>query len=133
MLNDTRIETSNEDEKSKMVASQRWNTWIKFFITAIINQANQNIKLIEKIDELYNITIDESRKIINSNKLIDIVNIMFKRPIFNKKRILEMVDIPSSTLGVYLNRLEEKQIIYSDGKSRNKKYYFYDLINILRQ
>lgn len=133
LLNDTRIETSNEDEKSKMVAAQRWNTWIKFFITAIINQANQNIKLIEKIDELYNITIDESRKIINSNKLIDIVNIMFKRHIFNKKRILEIVDIPSSTLGVYLNRLEENQIIYSDGKIRNKKYYFYDLINILRQ
>ncbi|WP_204524461.1 hypothetical protein [Clostridium haemolyticum] len=58
---------------------------------------------------------------------------MFKRPIFNKKRILEIVDIPRSTLGVYLNRLEENQIIYSDGKIRNKKYYFYDLINILRQ
>ncbi|AWI03490.1 Fic family protein [Clostridium drakei] len=133
LLNDIRIEVCNEDDKCKMLASQRWNTWIKFFITAIINQANQNIKLIEKIDELYNITIDESRKIINSNKLIDIVNVMFKLPIFNKKRILEMVDIPSSTLGVYLNKLEEKQIIYSDGKSRNKKYYFYDLINILRQ
>lgn len=133
LLNDIRIEVCNENDESKMLASQRWNTWIKFFINAIINQANQNIRLIEKIDQLYNVTIDESRKIINSNKLIDIVNIMFKRPIFNKKRILEMVDIPSSTLGVYLNKLEEKQIIYSDGKARNKKYYFYDLINILRQ
>ncbi|EJP6473550.1 Fic family protein [Clostridium sporogenes] len=133
LLNDTRIEISIDDEKSKIVASQRWNAWIKFFINAIINQANKNIKLIEEIDELYNATIDKSRKIINSNKLIDIVNMMFKRPIFNKKRILEMVDIPSSTLGVYLNKLEGEQIIYSDGKLRNKKYYFYDLIDILRQ
>lgn len=131
LLNDTRVEVC--DEKSVVLASQRWNTWIKFFINAIINQANKNIKLVDKIDDLYNETIDESRKIINSNKLIDIVNVMFKRPIFNKKRILEVVDIPSSTLGVYLNKLEEKQIIYSDGKARNKKYYFYDLINILRQ
>lgn len=132
LLNDTRMEIS-DDKESVILASKRWNTWIKFFINAIINQGNQNIKLIERIDDLYNVTIDESRKIINSNKLIDIVNVMFKRPIFNKKKVLEMVDIPSSTLGVYLNKLEEKQIIYSDGKSRNKKYYFYDLINILRQ
>lgn len=133
LLNDTRINVYDDDEKSKIIAAQRWNEWIKFFINAIINQANQNIKLIQNIDELYNETIEKSTKIINSNKLIDIVNVIFKRPIFNKKRILELVDIPSSTLGVYLNKLEENRIIYSDGKSRNKKYYFYDLINILRQ
>ena len=80
-----------------------------------------------------NKTLDNCKNLINSNKLIDIVNLMFDKPIFTKKKITEKVDIPSSTLGLYLNKLEEKQIIYSDGKARNKKYYFYDLINILRQ
>ena len=130
LLNDTRVVIS---EDSIEVASQRWNAWIKFFINAIINQANKNIILIEKIDNLYNETLDNSKVLINSNRLIDIVNVMFEKPIFTKKTILENVDIPSSTLGVYLNKLEEKQVIYSNGKSRNKKYYFYDLINILRQ
>ncbi len=130
LLNDTRVVIS---EDSIEVASQRWNAWIKFFINAIINQANKNIILIEKIDNLYNETLDNSEVLINSNRLIDIVNVMFEKPIFTKKTILENVDIPSSTLGVYLNKLEEKQVIYSNGKSRNKKYYFYDLINILRQ
>jgi Fic family protein len=136
LLNDIRVEIpvdSSNDEKSLLLASKRWNAWVKFFMGAIVNQANKNILLIEKIDELYNSTIYESSEIIKSNRVIDIVNAMFKRPIFNKKKILETVDIPSSTLGIYLNKLEEKQIIYSDGKSRNKKYYFYDLINILRQ
>ncbi|KYH35317.1 adenosine monophosphate-protein transferase SoFic [Clostridium tepidiprofundi DSM 19306] len=132
LLNDIRIDVS-DDNKSIELISQRWNTWIKFFMNAIINQANKNIKLIERIDELYNETINRSRSIINSNRLIDIVNVMFQNPIFNKKRVLEKVDIPSSTLGVYLNKLEENQIIYSDGKPRNRKYYFYDLINILRE
>lgn len=130
LLNDTRVVIS---EDSIEVASQRWNAWIKFFINAIINQANKNIILIEKIDNLYNETLNNSKVLINSNRLIDIVNVMFEKPIFTKKTILENVDIPSSTLGVYLNKLEEKQVIYSNGKSRNKKYYFYDLINILRQ
>ena len=130
LLNDLRVvisETSNED------VAKRWNSWIKFFINAMVTQAKKNILLIDQIDKLYNKTIDDCKDSINSNKLIDIVNVMFDKPIFTKKKIADKVNIPSSTLGVYLNKLEEKQIIYSDGKIRNKKYYFYDLINILRQ
>lgn len=134
LLNDTRVTIYEDDNgKSLEIASQRWNSWIKFFINAVVNQANKNIDLIEKIDGLYNLRIDECKELINSNRLIDIFNVIFERPIFTKKTILERVDMPSSTLGIYLNKLEEKQIIYSDGKTRNKKYYFYDLINILRQ
>lgn len=49
---------------------------------------------------------------------------MFEKPVFTNKTILERVEMPSSTLGVYLNKLEDEKLIYSDGKSRNKKYYF---------
>ncbi|WP_297420944.1 Fic family protein [Clostridium sp.] len=130
LLNDTRVDASKENNE---IASKRWTEWIKFFINAVIIQGNKNIRLIDSIDNLYNSTINSSRKLINNNKLIDIINVMFEKPIFTKKTILERVEIPSSTLGVYLNKLEDEKLIYSDGKSRNKKYYFYDLINILRQ
>jgi len=135
LLNDTRVVISDDDEKAKkdkVIASEKWNNWIKFFIEAVINQANKNIKLIDDIDNLYDKTINNSRQLINSLKVIDIVNIIFQKPIFTKKTILERVDIPGSTLNNYLNILEEHQIIYSDGKVRNKKYYFYDLISLLR-
>ena len=88
--------------------------------------------MIDDIESLYNSTIGISTKIISNNKIIDIVNVMFEKPIFTKKTILERVEIPSSTLGNYLNKLEEERVIFSDGRVRNKKYYFYDLINILR-
>lgn len=130
LLNDTRVDTL---EELKDIAAQKWNEWIKFFINAVIIQAKKNIELIDKIDNLYNSTLNKSRSLITSNKLIDIINIMFEKPIFAKKTILERVDIPSSTLALYLKKLEDEQIIYSDGKIRNKKYYFYDLINILKQ
>ncbi len=58
---------------------------------------------------------------------------MFERPIFTKKTILNKLDIPTSTLTNYLNKLEEAEVIYSNDKYRNKKYYFYDLITLLRQ
>lgn len=115
-----------------MKACEKWNNWIKFFIEAIINQANKNIKLIEDIDSLYDKTLNNSRQLINSLKVIDIINVIFQKPVFTKKIILDRVDIPGSTLNNYLNKLEEHQIIYSDGKVRNKKYYFYDLISLLR-
>ncbi|WP_061312723.1 Fic family protein [Clostridium botulinum] len=130
LLNDTRVDTSEENKEN---ASRRWGEWIKFFINAVINQANKNIILIDSIDNLYTVTVDRSRNIITNNKIIDIINVVFEKPIFTKKTILERVDIPSSTLGVYLNKLEDEKLIYSDGKARNKKYYFYDLISILRQ
>ena len=127
LLNDTRVSIENVD-----IASQRWNEWISFFVNAIINQANKNIKLIDDIEGLYKTTIGISTKLISNNKIIDIVNVMFEKPIFTKKTILERVEIPNSTLGNYLNKLEEERVIYSDGRIRNKKYYFYDLMNILR-
>lgn len=130
LLNDIRVDVTDD---TRQIASKNWNEWIKFFINATVNQARKNITLIEDIDNLYNDTIDNSKELIASNKLIDIINVMFEIPIFTKKTILERVEIPGSTLGIYLNKLESAKIIYSDGKVRNKKYYFYDLINILRQ
>ena len=130
LLNDLRVDPEKATEE---VLADKWNTWIKFFVNAITVQANKNINLINSIDNLYNEVLDKSRELISNNKLIDIINVMFEKPVFNKKNILEKVSIPSSTLGNYLNKLEEAQIIYSDGKIRNKRYYFYDLINILRQ
>ena len=38
----------------------------------------------------------------------------------------------SDKLNNYLNKLCESKIIFSDGAARNRKYFFYDLINIIK-
>jgi len=43
----------------------------------------------------------------------------------------ELTGIPSSTCRVYLHLLEEN-VIYSDSKPRNRTYYNYNLLDILR-
>lgn len=139
LLNDIRVdicdieEDPSKHELDKEKAIKKWTAWVKFFIDAAVTQSKKNISLIEKIDELYEKTIAKGKCITTSYKIIDIVNIMFEKPIFTKKMILSRMDIAPSTLNNYLNKLEENEIIYSNGKSRNKKYYFYDLIEILRQ
>ncbi len=105
LLNDTRVVISKDDDvqakKDIELASQKWNNWIKFFISSATNQANKNIQLIESIDNLYNTTIDKGKSLISSHKIIDIINIMIERPIFTKKTILNKLDIPTSTLTNY--------------------------------
>ena len=97
-----------------------------------INESNKLIDKIEKINELYNVAMDKSTKIINSNKMRQVIDVIFEFPIFTKNKIKSRMTIPVTTLDGYLKKLLEAKIIYSDEKARNRKYYFYDLINILR-
>lgn len=57
---------------------------------------------------------------------------MFERPIFNAKLMSEMTGINITTVRRYLNQLEDKKVIFSDNKARNKKYYYYDLLELIR-
>ncbi|WP_298841043.1 Fic family protein [uncultured Clostridium sp.] len=138
LLNATRFNVTDkeddEDQYEKDIVAVRkiYSDWIDFFLSACINESNKLIDKIEKINELYNVSMNKSIKIINSNKMRQVIDVIFEFPIFTKNKIKSKMTIPVTTLDNYLRKLVEAKIIYSDGKHRNRKYYFYDLINILR-
>lgn len=119
LLNDTREEA-------------KWNEWIKFFLESSIKQADKNIVLIEKINKLYERDLKRIKDTINTSKVTDIIDVMFERPIFTAKIISEMTGINITTIRRYLTQLESEKIVFSDNKTRNKKYYYYDLIELIR-
>ena len=132
LLNDVRVSISEDNYESDfVVAKKNWCEWIKFFLEAVTTQSKKNIDLIERIDTLYEETIDSLRKVIGSDRVIDIARFMLKNPIFTKKKMSEELGYPVSTVGNYLSKLENENIIFSDGRIRNKKYYLYSLIEIL--
>ena len=132
LLNDVRVSISEDNYESDfVVAKKNWCEWIKFFLEAVTTQSQKNIDLIERIDTLYEETIEPLRKIIGSDRVIDIARFMLKNPIFTKKKMSEELGYPVSTVGNYLSKLENENIIFSDGRVRNKKYYLYSLIEIL--
>ena len=132
LLNDVRVSISEDNYESDFgVAKKNWCEWIKFFLGAVTTQSQKNIDLIERIDTLYEETIDSLRKVIGSDRVIDIARFMLKNPIFTKKKMSEELGYPVSTVGNYLSKLENENIIFSDGRVRNKKYYLYSLIEIL--
>lgn len=138
LLNATRVvvidreEDENQYKKDIAVAREIYSDWIDFFLSACINESNKLMNKIEKINDIYNRVINKSIEIINSSKMREVIDVIFEYPIFTKSKISSNVTIPTTTLDVYLRKLVESKIIYSDGRPRNRKYYFYDLINILR-
>jgi len=109
-----------------------WNDWIKFFLESVNKQVLRNINLIEEIDTLYERDLEKAMKLINSTNVVDLIKVMFQKPIFNVKTISSLTGIPDTTCRRYLSILEEEKIIFSDNKKRNRKYYYYNLLDLLR-
>ena len=110
----------------------KWNEWIKFFLETVKTQCDRYIYMIDGMNLLYDKTIDNVCKLINSASGIKLVNMMFQCPVFDSKTIQEKTDIPTASANRYLNILIKNDILFTDGKKRNRLFFFYDLLKLLR-
>ncbi|MEC9489298.1 MAG: Fic/DOC family N-terminal domain-containing protein [Halanaerobium sp.] len=111
---------------------ENWNEWIAFFLAAVDRQALRGFELVEDINELYERELEQVGKLISSSNVINLVNAIFQYPIFTVKRISQLTGISYSSCRRYLNRLVEEDILFSDNKTRGRKYYFYNLLDLIR-
>lgn len=109
-----------------------WNEWIKFFLSTVAKQCDKYIQIITKINELYENHLAKAKEKIHSSNIVDIMNILYQYPVITAKQLEQESKIPMTTINRYLNTLVESKILYTDNKSRNRKYYYYDLLGILR-
>lgn len=112
---------------------EAWKEWIEFFLDALIDQTRKETDKIEKIDAFYDGTLKNVSGIIKSQHMLEIVEFMFKRPIFTAKSVLNEINMNPNTLRGYLNKLEENKIVSSDNANRNRLYYFYGLLNLISE
>lgn len=110
-----------------------WNSWIKFFLSVVKEQCEKYIRIISAINILYEKHLEIACKVTNSSNVVDVMNALFKNPITNAKQVALTTNLPMTSINRYLGQLVENQIIFSDNKSRNRNYYYYDLLDILRQ
>ncbi|KRQ86507.1 Adenosine monophosphate-protein transferase SoFic [Caloramator mitchellensis] len=109
-----------------------WNEWIKFFLKAAAEQAEKNIKLIKDVESLYEKQVELATNTVRSTNIIKVVDEIFNRPIFTVKSIKKNTGLSDSTVRHYLSKLEDINMIYADNSLRDKRYYFYDLLDIIR-
>lgn len=109
-----------------------WNEWIKFFLQTVKKQCDKYIEMITKINKLYEEHLEIARNLARSSHIVDIMNLLYQHPITTAKQIAEITDIPITSVNRYLNLLVEHKILYTDRKSRNRNYFYFSLLDILR-
>lgn len=111
----------------------KWNEWIKYFLEITCNQCRKYIGVFDRINELYEKTIDKACEIFKSSSVVPVVDALFKYPVIDSKTMQKETGISLATINRYLNTLSENGIVFSDGKQRNRHFFFYDLMAIIRE
>lgn len=131
-----------EENKSEYIermrqvsASGDWTGWCEFFLRAISNQAEQNLKTAHAISELYEEMKSVFRKTLNSQWAPLAQDFIFGNPIFRNSRFTGRSGIPKPT-AVRLSRalIDSGLLLELESSSgrRSALYAFEPLIRLVR-
>ncbi len=109
-----------------------WNSWIRFFLNTVNRQCDKYINLISDINFLYDKHIAVACEISRSSNMVNIIDALYRQPVTTAKKIAEMTDVPTASVNRYLGQLVDAGILYTDSKGRNRTYFYYDLLTLLR-
>lgn len=109
-----------------------WNEWIKFFLSTVAKQCDKYINIVSAINKLH----DEHLEIVSSfskaTNVIPVMDMLFAYPITTAKQIVEVTGLPLTSVNRLLNSMVEAKILITDGRQRNRKYFYYSLLDIIR-
>jgi Fic family protein len=111
-----------------------WDGWIEFFIKGIIEQADVNNFRANSILKLYSEMKKEIPDLIESPRIIQVIDTIFSRPIFKAQDFIDDTKIPNATAQRILKDLTKSHIleIKEEGSgSRPTIYIFPRLISIV--
>ena len=83
-----------------------WNGWLRYFLTAIKEQAEANSRKVRQITDLYEDTKEQVVDLISSKYTIQAIDTLFEAPIFSSSKFLTLSEIPRQTAYRILRTLE---------------------------
>lgn len=108
-----------------------WNTWIKFFLSVVKDQCEKYIRIISSINALYEKHLSIACEVMRTSNAVGIMSALFQYPITNAKQMAKTTGIPMTSINRYLGQLVESRILFADNRSRNRTYFYFDLLDIL--
>lgn len=112
-----------------------WTDWIIFFLDAITEQANENLKKSEDIRHLYEEMKEEFRKNLSNQWSTTALDFIFTRPVFRNSIFTSKSGIPSQTAHRMSRALADcgllKTVIPASGR-RPAMYSFEPLLELVR-
>jgi len=88
-----------------------WGGWIKFFLQALVTQANSNVAIIRQIIQLYELKKREVTELLHSDQAIHIVDLIFDQPVFKATEVRERLGIQRQRAAAYIRALKDANIV----------------------
>lgn len=92
-------------------ADHDWNSWIAFFLQAVITQANQNGERVADIRKLYEFMKDKIHGITHSQYTVHVLDAIFSKPIFETTDFIKRTGIHKPTAIGLLRQLKANDIL----------------------
>lgn len=112
---------------------ESYDEWIRFFLQKCIVQASNHIEYIDSLNKLYERTREIIKAVINSPKFDQIVECVFTQPIITVDFLSKQLSVTLSQARRYMEKLEGTQILHGDDRVRKRKYYFVELLDLVRR
>ena len=113
----------NESRKGNMLG------FIKFFLQCIIDQCNNYIAKINRINQIYNKDM-EKIKILKSNAIYRIMPAIMRQIVFTKKEIAEESSVSRNTVSMLIDKLVELNILVPDSNYAKLGYRYNEIYNV---
>ena len=113
----------NESRKGNMLG------FIKFFLQCVIDQCNNYIAKINRINQIYNKDM-EKIKILKSNAIYRIMPIIMKQIVFTKKEIIEETTVSRNTVSTLIDELVNLNILVPDSNYAKLGYRYNEIYNV---
>lgn len=88
-----------------------WLGWIRFFLEAIVTQANNNLDIIRQVIQLYETKKREITELLHSDQAIHIVDLLFDVPVFRATDVHLRLGIQRQRAAAYIRALKEAGIV----------------------
>ena len=110
-----------------------WLSWIKFFLTAVDEQANSGYNKVNEILSLYKSLEAQITDMPAPKHYIKVLDFIFSTPLFSTKIMVGQLEIPRPTCSVILRHLSEKGVVRNYGRGRLSRYSFDGLRQIINR
>ena len=113
-----------------------WLGWIEYFLNVLVDQAENNLRLVRQIIELYERKKHEIGSLLHSDQSIYFLDMLFDTPVFRANNVYQRLNIQRQRAAQYIRILKNagviKELRPASGR-RSALLSFEDLWNITDQ
>jgi Fic family protein len=109
-----------------------WDEWIEYFLIAVREQAIKNINLAKEIIDLHNSLKQKIRDITNSKYSLEILDLLFEKPIFSTKNFRDALGAKPPVIKRNLDKLLKNNLIEMTEKGAGTRPSLYRFSALFR-